>query len=149
MINTFKATGEWKGGLRIDTQVRNFTLSFDEPPSLGGEDSACNPVEGVLASLAGCLGIVSRVVAQEKNLPIEKIEIEVEGDLDPRGFMGQYDQVRPGLLAIRYQVKVNGDLSDEELKEFEEEVDRRCPVSDTLKNGTKVEGRVTLEQSTA
>ena len=36
MINTFKATGEWKGGLRIDTQVRNFTLSFYEPPSLGG-----------------------------------------------------------------------------------------------------------------
>ena len=28
MINTFKATGEWKGGLRIDTQVRNFTLSL-------------------------------------------------------------------------------------------------------------------------
>lgn len=144
MINTFKVTGEWKRGLQIDTQVRDFALSFDEPPSLGGEDSACNPVEGLLASLAGCLGIVSRVVAQEKNLPIEKIEVEVEGDLDPRGFMGQYDQVRPGLLAIRYQIKVSGNLTDKELKEFEEEVDKRCPVSDTLKNGTKVEGGVTL-----
>ncbi len=105
MINTFKATGEWKGGLRIDTQVRNFTLSFDEPPSLGGEDSACNPVEGVLASLAGCLGIVSRVVAQRKIYPSRKIEIEVEGDLDPRGFMGQYDQVRPGLLLFAIRSK--------------------------------------------
>lgn len=144
MINTFKVTGEWKKGLRVDTQVRNFALSFDEPPSLGGEDSACNPVEGLLASLAGCLGIVARVVAQEKNLPIEKIQVEIEGDLDPRGFMGQYDQVRPGLLAVRYQIKVSGNVSDKDLKEFAEEVDKRCPVSDTLKNGTKVEGKVTL-----
>ncbi len=144
MINTFKVTGEWKKGLRVDTQVRNFALSFDEPPSLGGEDSACNPVEGLLASLAGCLGIVARVVAQEKSLPIEKIQVEIEGDLDPRGFMGQYDQVRPGLLAVRYQIKVSGNVSDKDLKEFAEEVDKRCPVSDTLKNGTKVEGKVTL-----
>jgi len=144
MINTFKVTGEWKKGLRVDTQVRNFALSFDEPPSLGGEDSACNPVEGLLASLAGCLGIVARVVAQEKSLPIEKIQVEIEGDLDPRGFMGQYDQVRPGLLAVRYHIKVSGNVSDKDLKEFAEEVDKRCPVSDTLKNGTKVEGKVTL-----
>jgi len=144
MINTFKVTGEWKKGLRVDTQVRNFALSFDEPPSLGGEDSACNPVEGLLASLAGCLGIVARVVAQEKSLPIEKIQVEIEGDLDPRGFMGQYDQVRPGLLAVRYQIKISGKISDKDLKEFAEEVDKRCPVSDTLKNGTKVEGKVTL-----
>jgi hypothetical protein len=35
-VLTFKASGEWVEGLRIDTRVRNFSLSFDEPPSLGG-----------------------------------------------------------------------------------------------------------------
>ncbi|MEN3202921.1 MAG: OsmC family protein [Atribacterota bacterium] len=139
---TFRASGEWTGGLRIDTKVRDFSLSFDEPPSLGGKDSAPNPVEGLLAALIGCLGIVTVVVAREKNLPVEKIAIEAEGDLDPRGFMGQYNLVRPGFLAVRFVVKVSGKLSPDDLTLLLDEVKKRCPVSDVLSNGTQVEGRI-------
>jgi len=144
VATTFKVSGKWSSCLRVDTQVRDFSLSFDEPETLGGKDSAPNPVEGLLASLAGCLGIVTCVVAQEKKLPIEGIEVETEGDLDPRGFMGQYQEVRPGFLAVRYKVKVKGNLSDKQLEELYQEVENRCPVSDTMKNGTKVEGKVEL-----
>lgn len=141
-ILTFRASGEWTGGLRIDTKVRDFSLSFDEPPSLGGRDSAPNPVEGLLAALVGCLGIVTVVVAREKNLPVEKVSIEAEGDLDPRGFMGQYNLVRPGFLAVRFVVRVSGKLSPDDLALLLDEVKKRCPVSDVLSNGTQVEGRI-------
>ncbi len=141
-VLTFRASGEWVGGLRIDTKVRNFSLSFDEPPSLGGKDSAPNPVEGILAALIGCLGIVTVVVAREKNLPVEGVSIEAEGDLDPRGFMGQYNLVRPGFLAIRFAVKVKGELSADDLAALLDEVKKRCPVSDILSNGTHLEGRI-------
>lgn len=141
-VLTFRASGEWVGGLRIETKVRNFSLNFDEPPSLGGKDSAPNPVEGLLAALIGCLGIVTVVVAREKNFPVEKVAIEAEGDLDPRGFMGQYDVVRPGFLVVRFVVKVSGEISEEDLTRLFSEVERRCPVSDVLGNGTRVEGRI-------
>ncbi|WP_017872421.1 OsmC family protein [Candidatus Caldatribacterium saccharofermentans] len=141
-VLTFRASGEWAGGLRVDAKVRHFSLSFDEPPSLGGKDSAPNPVEGLLASLVGCLGIVTVVVAREKNLPVEGVSIEVEGDLDPRGFMGQYDVVRPGFLAVRFVVKVRGKLSSDDLAALLKEVEKRCPVSDVLSNGTRVEGKI-------
>lgn len=141
-VMTFRASGEWVGGLQIDTKVRHFSLSFDEPPSLGGKDAAPNPVEGLLAAFVGCLGIVTVVVAREKNLPVEKIAIEAEGDLDPRGFMGQYNLVRPGFLAIRFVVKVSGKLSPDDLAVLLEEVKKRCPVSDVLSNGTRVEGKI-------
>ncbi|MEN3186091.1 MAG: OsmC family protein [Atribacterota bacterium] len=137
---TFKASGRWTEGLQVETKVRQFTLHFDEPPSLGGNDAAPNPVEGLLASLAGCLGIVTVVVAKEKNLPVEGVEIEVEGDLDPRGFMGQYHLVRPGFLSIHFVVKVKGNLSEEDLRTLLTEVENRCPVSDTLGKGTTVTG---------
>lgn len=140
MALTFKASGKLQKGLRVDVQVRQFQLAFDEPESLGGKDSAPNPVEGLLASLVGCLSIVVRVIAQEKHLPVESVEVDVEGDLDPRGFMGQYDLVRPGFLAVRYTVRVKGDLSDEQLKVLVEEAEKRCPVSDNLSKGTKVSG---------
>jgi len=140
MALTFKASGKLQEGLRVDVQVRQFQMAFDEPENLGGKDSAPNPVEGLLASLIGCLGIVVRVVAQEKNLPVEGVEVEAEGDLDPRGFMGQYNLVRPGFLAVRYTVKVKGNLSDEQLKVLMQEAEKRCPVSDTLGKGTQVSG---------
>lgn len=142
MAMTFKAQGKWVEGLYVEAKVRQFTMSFDEPPSLGGKDSAPNPVEGLLASLVGCLGIVTVVVAREKNLPVEGVEITVEGDLDPRGFMGQYEIVRPGFLAIRFLVTVKGSLKEEELQALLAEVEKRCPVSDTLLKGTVVEGKI-------
>jgi len=134
MAMTFKASGKWVGGLQVRAQVRQFTMNFDEPPSLGGQDSAPNPVEGLLASLVGCLGIVTVVVAREKNLPVEGV--------DPRGFMGQYELVRPGFLAVRFVVKVQGSLSEEELRALLTEVENRCPVSDTLGKGTVIEGKL-------
>jgi putative redox protein len=142
MVTTFKATGHWDGCLRIKSIVRDFSLAYDEPPSLGGEDTAPNPVEAILSSLVGCLGIVACVVTNEKKIPFEGIDISVEGDLDPRGFMGQDKNVRPGMQSIRYNIKVKGNLSDTQLKEFLEEIEKRCPVSDTLKNGTSVTGRI-------
>ncbi len=140
MAITFKATGHWEGGLRVNSKVRNFSLAFDEPPSLGGQDTAPNPVEVMLSSLLGCLSITTCVVASEKKIPFEGIDITVEGDLDPRGMMGQYDTVRPGMLAIRYVIKIKGNLSDEQLNILLNEVEKRCPVSDTLKNGTVLSG---------
>ena len=142
MAMTFKASGKWVGGLQVRAQVRQFTMNFDEPPSLGGQDSAPNPVEGLLESLVGCLGIVTVVVAREKNLPVEGVEIEVEGDLDPRGFMGQYELVRPGFLAVRFEVKVQRNLKEEDLRALLTEVKNRCPVSDTLGKGTVIEGKL-------
>jgi len=40
---------------RVSVKARSFNMIVDEPPNLGGEDRGANPVEYVLAALAGCL----------------------------------------------------------------------------------------------
>ena len=45
---------------------------------------------------------------------------------------------RAGFQSITAKVKIDADLSEEEKKEFLEEVDRRCPVSDNLMKLTPV-----------
>ncbi len=42
------ASTKWKGGFRVMTCSREFTLSADEPDMLCGTDAAANPVEMVL-----------------------------------------------------------------------------------------------------
>ncbi|MFN3698577.1 MAG: OsmC family protein [Dictyoglomus sp.] len=131
---TFSAQGKWLGNLKVETKIRNkFTINMDEPPSLGGEDSAPNPVEVVLASLIGCLGIVIAVVSKEKNIPLNSVEIFTEGDLDPRGFMGD-PTVRAGYEEVRVRIKIDSPAGREKIEELIKEVEKRCPVSDIIRN---------------
>ena len=140
MVTTFKATGHWDGCLRIKSIVRDFSLAYDEPPLLVAKIPL--PIQlKQYSSLVGCLGIVACVVANEKKIPFEGIDISVEGDLDPRGFMGQDKNVRPGMQSIRYNIKVKGNLSDTQLKEFLEEIEKMSSIR-YFENGTSVTGRI-------
>ena len=51
-IATFSADSRQVDGLRSETKMRQFSLTVDEPPTLGGTDAGPNPVELVLAALA-------------------------------------------------------------------------------------------------
>ena len=53
-IATFSADSRQVEGLRSETKIRQFSLTVDEPPTLGGTDAGPNPVELVLAALATC-----------------------------------------------------------------------------------------------
>lgn len=46
---------------------------------------------------------------------------------------------RSGFRSIKAEVRLDIDLSDEEKIEFLHEVDRRCPVSDSLMNNMPIE----------
>uniref|UniRef100_A0A7C3MRQ4 OsmC family peroxiredoxin n=1 Tax=Dictyoglomus thermophilum TaxID=14 RepID=A0A7C3MRQ4_DICTH len=140
---TFKAEGKWLGNLKVEAKIRDkFIINMDEPPSLGGEDTAPNPVEVVLAALIGCLGIVIQVVAKEKNIPLQNVEIYTEGDLDPRGFMGD-PNIRAGYDEVRVRVKIETPVDKAKIEELMKEVERRCPVSDIIKNPVNL--KISLE----
>jgi len=66
----FKVNGKNIGLTKYQGYARNFELIVDEPEVLGGEDSAANPVEYLLAGYAGCLNVVFGIVAKELNIEI-------------------------------------------------------------------------------
>ncbi len=123
---------------RVAVKARDFTMIVDEPPNLGGDDKGANPVEYVLAALAGCLNVVGYLVANEMGFQIDKLEIDVYGPLNPARFLGKSYEDRAGYKEITAEMRVDTDADEETLKKWVEAVEDRCPVTDNLVNSTPV-----------
>ena len=94
-LAVFKATGEGADGVRTELRIGRHEVTIDEPPALGGQDAAINPVEAALAALLSCQVVTYRFWAAKLGIPLEDVQVETEGDLDVRGFFGFDDAVRP------------------------------------------------------
>ena len=73
--------------------------------------------------------------AAVRGIKLEKVESELEGDLDLRGFLAISGEVRPGYQEIRVNFRVK---TDPENVETLKGLIRLSPVYDVVSNGTKV-----------
>lgn len=110
----------------------------DEPPALGGGNAAANPVEYALAALGSCQLITYRFWAAQLGVRFDTLSVEVEGDLDVRGFFGIDPTVRPGYGEVRVKLNITGPESAERYEELRRAVDEHCPVLDLFSNTTPV-----------
>ena len=140
---TFRAATRLDRGLTTRARIRKFNLTIDEPAELGGGNEGPNPVEVFLAAFGTCQEIVYAVYAAAHGVRLERLEIDVEGDLDPRGFFGVAD-VTPGLSAVRFRVRIESAAAPERIAELVDLVSRRCPVLDILQRPVPVSGTVEL-----
>lgn len=111
---------------------------IDEPAALGGANAGANPVEYALAALGSCQAITYRFWAAQLGVEFDSLRVEVEGDLDVRGFFGLDDAVRPGYEEVRVTVHITGPESAERYAELQRQVDEHCPVLDLFANPVSV-----------
>ncbi|MBA5850759.1 OsmC family protein [Clostridium sp. cel8] len=138
MLTTFKASAKkLPKGLQVETNSRGFKIVFDEPEELGGTNAGLNPVEALLCTLGACQSIVASSFAAAKNFTFEELSIELEGDLDPDGFLGVSD-ARNGFQEIRYIMNFKTNESQEKTEAFVDFIEKTCPVGDCLANGVKL-----------
>ncbi len=116
---------------------RHFEMVIDEPEALGGKDEAPNPVEYLAAALAGCLNVTGNIVAKEMGINVENLKMAISGEIDLDGFMGK-EGVRPGYKWMKVELQFESSAPREKIEEWLKEVERRCPVSDNIKNPTPV-----------
>ena len=131
---TFSAAVERVDGLQMRATVRGMEVTFDEPPELGGTDTGMNPVEGILASLGACQCIVASAFAQAKGIRLGGIRVEVDGILDPDGFLGRNPDAKVGFSSISTRYHIDADNTPEEIAAFVDFIEHTCPVHDTLVN---------------
>ncbi len=144
----FQITNKWISGGKSSSTVssffsggaethhsQDFTINADEPPPLGGDDTAPNPVEYLLSALAGCITTTLVAHAAVRGIEIEEIESRLEGEMDLNGFLGLKPDTPKGYQKIRMDIKVKSAENLDKLRELA----KFSPVYNTLTNGTPVE----------
>src|SRR6201987_4640243 len=144
---TFAADSRQVHGLRSETKIRQFSLTIDEPPNLGGTDTGPNPVELVLAALATCQEITYRAYATALGIPLEGVSVKLEGALDLRGFFAVKDGVRAGFNDVRGTVHLQSTASLADLAKLKEVVDAHCPVLDILRAPVPVDLKLETQRA--
>lgn len=138
MLETFKASAKkLPEGLQVETDARDFKIIMDEPEDLGGTNAAMNPVEALLCALGACQAIVASAFADAQDFSFEEFHVELEGDLDPDGFLGLSD-VRKGFQEIRFIMHFKTEESQEKTEAFADFIEKTCPVGDCLANGVNL-----------
>ena len=135
---TFRTSSNLGGRFRSDVSIRDHELTIDEPDTIGGTDMGPSPVEMILAALGSCQEITYRAYATAMGIELEKVSVELEGDIDFRGFFAVDDTVRPGYDKIRAVVTIESSASAVELEKLREVVNGHCPVLDILQNSVSV-----------
>ena len=127
-------------GREDDTRTEEFIVDGDEPTITAGKDSAPNPMEFVLHSLAGCLTSTMINHAAVRGIEIGSVESSLAGDMDVRGMLGLSNEVRKGFNRVRVHMRVESAADAATL----EELALFSPVYDIVSRSLPVE--VVLEK---
>jgi uncharacterized OsmC-like protein len=155
-IARFQVATQWSGATRSDTRVtsyslggrrlaRNFTIASDEPTELLGGNSAPNPQELLLAALNACMTVGYVAGCAMRGIELESLEIQTEGELDLRGFLGLDPSVKPGYDEVRYTVRVKGNGTPAQFREVHETVMRTSPNYFNVANPIRMRPTLVVE----
>ncbi|MBC7594265.1 MAG: OsmC family protein [Kineosporiaceae bacterium] len=129
---TWAAQVNWKGGFQSESRVRNFApVASDEPSTIGGTDTAPNPVEQLLAALGNCLAVGYAANASVAGIAIESLSIGLKGDLNLKTFLG-LEAGHAGFDSITAKVNLISDAPREDIEALHAKVRASSPVGHTL-----------------
>jgi len=109
---------------------------------VGGPGTAACSGDLLLGALAACAQVTCQMVAEAMGIETERIEVEVEGDLDLAGTLGVSKEVPVGFERIRTRFDVGAPAATEEqLEDLRRKTERYCVVFQTLVDPPEVETR--------
>ena len=100
---------------------------------VGGPGTAACSGDLLLGALAACSQITCQMVATAMRIPVERIEVRVEGDLDLAGTLGISREVPIGFDSIRTRFEIDApEATGEQLAALREKTEQYCVVMQTL-----------------
>jgi uncharacterized OsmC-like protein len=108
-------------------------LVADEPANVGGLDSGPGPYDLLLAALGACTSMTLRLYAEQKKLPLTRVEVRLRHDRIYAVDCAECE-TKEGLIDhIERVITLEGDLDAKQRARLMEIADK-CPVHRTLKS---------------
>lgn len=134
----FRVKSAWNGQTKSEHQVesykiggqtvpRRFAVKCDEPLELCGENTAANPQELLMSALNACMMVGYVAGCAVRGIKLEALEIETDGELDLRGFLGIDEKIKPGYDALQVKVRIKGNGTAEQFRQIHETVLKTSP----------------------
>lgn len=152
---TWSATTSWEGGDVSRTQISSWTLGgeklaqefdimIDEPVQLLGTGRYPNPQQVLFAAINACILNTFVVNAAVRGVRLESLELELEGDIDLRGFLGIEESVPRGYTELNLVVRVRGDATREQFEEIMQSACDHSPNFYTVTQPVPIKGRLEM-----
>jgi organic hydroperoxide reductase OsmC/OhrA len=152
----WKVASTWLGRTRSHAQVesfrlgstevpRRFSFDFDEPAELGGGNAFANPQEYLLGALNACMIVGYSALCALHGISLEKLEIESEGEIDLRGFLGLDPNVAAGYRSLSYTVRIKGDGTPEQFATIHDLVMATSPNFYNLSRAVALNPKLVVE----
>ncbi len=156
---TFATSTAWESGARgvtrtgayrIDGETqdhpeRRHAIGGDEPREFGASDSAAAPPEMLMHAVAHCVLATTNAYAALQGVPLTRLEADVEADVDLHGMFGLGGDVRPGLGALRIDVRIAGAASGEVLEGLVRKGLRHSPIRDSVEQGVPMQAQIDVQ----
>jgi uncharacterized OsmC-like protein len=112
-------------------------------PGVGGAGTAACSGDLLLGALAACAQLTCQMVAAAMEIPVEEIQVTVEGDLDLGGTLGLVRDAQVGFESIRLLFNITAPAaSAAQLEALREKTERYCVVLQTLQSPPQIESIV-------
>ena len=152
----FQVTTTWKGTTKSETLVQGYqiggqkvkrvhTFVTDEPKELLGEDTSANPQEYLMGAMNSCILNTYVIAAAMKGIKLDQVEMETEGELDLRGFLGIDKNVIPGYKELKYKVRLKGNGTPEQYEEVHRAVVATSPNYYNMSHAVKLNTELVFE----
>lgn len=143
-----KVRAAGRSGVR-EIRIRDFQIISDSPPDFAGYNLGPSSPELQLGVLGSCLTHIALIQAAERQVSLQSLEVEVEGEMHPLAGRPGYEDVPIYPHNIRYKLIIESDEPEEKLQAYHEAIEEVCPIFNLLRNPQHIQGQLITVKSEA
>jgi uncharacterized OsmC-like protein len=138
---TLRAEGSQSGApVSCSVDIGRAVYEAQAHSGVGGPGTAACSGDLLLGALSACAQITCQMVAAAMEIPVERVQVAVEGDLDLRGTLGISREVPIGFENIRVQFDIDASrATPEQLQALREKTEQYCVVMQTLARPPRIQ----------
>ena len=130
---TLRATADETSTMTCSVDIGRAVYQAEAHAGVGGTGGSPCSGDLLLGALAACAQITCQMVAAASGVPLQRVRVSVEGNLDLRGTLGIARDAAVGFTSIGVRFDIDApDATEKQLASLRRATEQYCVVAQTL-----------------